>query len=530
MSATAVAVIAATLLIACALTAGVRRLAPRLGFIDRPDGDRKRHAQPTPLMGGLAIGVSFFLSATVLAAVLPRMFDGAKNGTLGLAPLLTSAGLFCLLGLYDDRRGLSPRAKLLGQIAACLPFVVWGEAIGMVGVLGVRCTLGIWSVPFTVFWLVACSNVINLIDGMDGLAGTISCIALMTLAAMATLMGRYDVTAVALLAAASVTGFLVYNWPPAKIFMGDSGSLMLGFLIGALAIQAALKQAACFMLIVPLVLISVPVFDTAMAILRRKLAGRKIGEADRGHIHHRLQAHGLSRVQSLLLIAGLCIAMAGFCVLSVLVNSEFLALLLCCSLLAVLVIARVFGHDEIDMALQHVRAIATLLVDIIQVVPSRLLAVRLTNMAPGQSEDYWQIVCQRLAQCGGKDLEIRFTDLDSRNVVHRLCWRADAPASPATDTWQVRHTVPRDGGILATLTATGTVDDPQWAAKVNEASQLFHTLCRIWPLAPLPRGSRDEGQGFEADVIRFDDSRPQQPHSIASPGEDADPLQQPRAA
>lgn len=341
---------------------------------------------------------------------------------------------------------------------------------------------------------------------------------------------RVALLAPALLAAASVAGFLVHNWPPAKIFMGDSGSLMLGFLIGAFAIQAVLKQAACFMLVVPLVLISVPVFDTAMAILRRKLAGRKIGEADRGHIHHRLQAHGLSRVQSLLLIAGLCIAMAGFCVLSVLMNSEFLALLLCCSLLAVLVIARVFGHDEIDMALQHLRAIATLLVDIIQVVPSRLLAVRLTNMAPGQSEDYWQIVCQRLAQCGGKDLEIRFTDLNSRNVVDRLCRRADAPALPATGTWQVRHTVPRDGGILATLTASGTVDDPQWAAKVNKASQLFHTLCRIWPLAPLPRGSRDEGRGFEADVIRFDDSHPQQPHSIASPGADANPLQQPRAA
>ncbi len=521
MPATAVAVISATFLLGCLLTAGARWWAPRLGMVDRPDGVRKRHARSTPLMGGAAICVSFLMSVPVLVAFMPSLHAPHRGGRVGLFPLLASAGLFCLLGLYDDRWGVKPQWKLAGQVAASLPFALWGGAIRTVGVLGIQCTLGVWSVPFTIFWLVACSNVINLIDGMDGLAGTISCIALLTLAAMATLMGRYEIAAVAMVAAASVAGFLVHNWPPAKIFLGDSGSLMLGFLIGALAIQATLKQAAGFMLIVPLILISVPVFDTAMAILRRKLAGRGISEADRGHIHHRLLDQGLSRTQSLLLIAGLSIAMAGFCVLSVLANSELLALLLCCSLLAALVIARVFGHHETDLALQHLRTIGGLLLDASRVLRSRLLAVRLTNMDPEQCDDFWQMVCGRLARCGGKDLEVRFTAVEDRAVLHRLSWTDGEPTVPTANTWQVKHTVRRDQGILATLTANGTTDGSQWAARLHEASELIHTLCRTWPLASLPFDTSDGDRLLDLDVISFDDAEVQEPQSLASPREAA---------
>jgi len=346
------------------------------------------------------------------------------------------------------------------------------------------------------------------------------------------LAGRYGVAAVPLVAAASVAGFLVHNWPPAKIFMGDSGSLTLGFLIGALAIQASLKQAAGFMLVVPLVLISVPVFDTGMAILRRKLSGRGIGQADRLHIHHRLQDQGLSRVQSLLLIATLCTAMAGFSVLSSLVNSELPALMLCCSVLAALVIARVFGHEEIDLTLQHLRAIGRLLADTSRTLPFRLLAVRLANMQLEHCDDYWQMMCDRVAQCGGKDMHFRLTDHEEQNVLHSLSWTADEPASPAADIWQVKHTVPRDSGILATLAVTGTVDQRQWAAQVNEASQLIFTLCRSWPLDVQRLGAADSDREHPADVIPFDDSSARQPHcgaTLSGQLEHAD-AQQTRAA
>lgn len=517
MPLTAAVIVAAAFLFGCILTAVARRLAPRLGFVDRPDDKRKQHARAMPLMGGVAIFAAFSLSALILVAVVPLPSDGLAEGRVDVFPLLASAGLFCLLGLYDDRRALTPRWKLLGQVLACLPFVLWGEAIGRIGALGVQCTLGAWSVPLTIFWLVACSNVINLMDGMDGLAGTIGCIALATLGAMAVLMGRYEVVVFAIVAAACVAGFLTHNWPPAKIFMGDSGSLMLGFLIGALAIQASLKQAAGFMLIVPLVLISVPVFDTVMAILRRKLSGRRIGEADRGHIHHRLQDQGLSRERSLLLIAGLCSAMSVFCVLSLLVGSDLLALTLCGSLLAVLVVARVFGHYEVDLALQHLYAIGHLLADTSRGLPSRMLAVRVKNMVPEQSDDCWRLACGQLAQCGGASLEICFAN-GKRNVLHRLCWKAEASELTAGgtatgDTWQVRHTVRRERGILVIFTAQGVMNEPQGAAQWNEATQLLHALCSTWPLDAIPPDTSDTSGGLDAHVIPFDDSLGQQPRA-----------------
>ncbi len=505
--ATPLVALAVAFLLGYALTAVARRVAPHLGMVDRPDGKRKHHDRPIPLMGGTAIYLAFAITMLLLMTFGPAPADGQRDGILGWLPLLASAILFCSLGLYDDRHALKPRWKLAGQVIACLPFVVWGGAIGKIGLLGLQCTLGMWSIPFTIFWLVACSNVINLIDGMDGLAGAISCIALLTLGAMATLMGRYDTAVVAIVAAAAVAGFLVHNWPPAKIFMGDSGSLMLGFLIGALGLQASLKQAAGFMLVVPLVLISVPVFDTAMAILRRKLSGRGIGEADHGHIHHRLQQQGLSCQRSLLLIAGLCFAMSGFCVLSFLVNSDLLALMLCCSLLAVLVVARIFGDYEIDLALQHARAIVRLLIDTSRVLPSRLLAIRLKNMGQERSEECWNMVCNQLAECGGTDLEMRFVSADGRKVLGRLQWASEKPA-PAADMWQMTHTVRRERGILAVLTAHGVVTSSLWAVRWNEATQWIHALGSTWPLETLPIGGAHESGNLDADVIRFDPAMP----------------------
>ena len=528
-----IAVVASAFLLGCALTAVARWFAPRIGLVDRPDGGRKCHARPTPLMGGVAICTAFLLSLLLLVALAPWLSAAPSIGDASsLLPLLASAGLFCLLGLYDDRFGLRPRYKLAWQIAACLPFAIWGGAVMKLGVLGTVWPLGAWSLPFTVFWLVACSNVINLMDGLDGLAGTISCIALVTLAAMSILIGRGETALPALAAAAGVAGFLVHNWPPAKIFMGDSGSLTLGFLVGAFSIEAALKQTAGFTLVVPLVLISVPVFDTAMAILRRRLSGRGIGEADRGHIHHHLQDRGLSRVQALLLIAGLCAAMAGFGMLSSWVNSEMLALLLCATLLTAMVIARVFGHYEAGLAWQHLRAVGGLLFDTSRALPSRLAAVRLANVDSVRHDDCWQLVCGRLAECGGRDMEFRFTDTEERQVFYRLAWNADAPTPTADDgTWQLKHTVLRDSGICATLTVNGTMGDSPWGLQLNETSRLIHALCRTWPLEYLQLDMRDDREG-DADILRFDDAavQPPQPRALSKEAASGAGAKPPRAA
>jgi UDP-GlcNAc:undecaprenyl-phosphate GlcNAc-1-phosphate transferase len=500
---TALAVGAGTFLLSYLLTAGARWLAPRIGLVDRPDGSRKLHARPMPLMGGVAICAALSLGALILVAVAPWLLSTELSNIAAMLPLFVSTGLFCLLGCCDDRWGLRPRHKLVGQIVASLPFAIWGRSIGAIEVLGVQWELGVWNVPLTVFWLVACSNVINLMDGMDGLAGTISCIALLTLAALSILIGRYEIAVIALLTTASTIGFLVHNWPPAKIFLGDAGSLMLGFLVGALAIEAALKQAASFTLVVPLVLISIPVFDTAMAILRRKLTGRGIGEADRGHIHHRLQDRGLSRVQSLLLISALCASMAAIAVVSFWVDNEALAVSLCGTLLAVLVMGRVFGHHETDLVLGHLRAIGCMLLETSRALPSRLLSVQLESMEAGQRQDYWRRVCARVERLGGKRLEFRFSDLQDRQIFFRLNWTADDPAEAGADHWQLSHSAIRDGEIRATLTARGVIPNPQAASRLSEASQLLYTLCRTWPLEDLLFGSLDESGESEMNRIQL---------------------------
>jgi UDP-GlcNAc:undecaprenyl-phosphate GlcNAc-1-phosphate transferase len=331
------------------------RVAPALGLLDRPDGQRKQHQKPTPLMGGVAIYLALLLSALCTYWLHPQRLPPDAPARATIVMLLVSGGMFCLLGLVDDRWEIGARNKFLWQIAASVPFAVWGRSIDAVQFLQWHLPLGFCAIPFTVLWLVAFSNVINLIDGLDGLAGTIGLLVSLTIAVLAGICGHGVVAVLALLVAGSLAGFLGHNWPPARIFMGDSGSLTVGFLIGALSIESWLKQAAGFTLIVPLVLVSIPMFDTAMAIVRRKLTGRSVGHADRGHIHHRLQDRGLTPLQVLLTLAGLCLAMALVAIASVVVDSQWLAAGLCLSVLLLLIIGRVFGHHEVRLISQYLR-------------------------------------------------------------------------------------------------------------------------------------------------------------------------------
>ena len=198
----------------------------------------------------------------------------------------------------DKVRGPSTRDR-----SRSLAICGWIETVR---VFGAFWNPGPLAIPFTVFWLVACVNIVNLLDGHDGLASTIGLIAVGTMAVLSGMIGGVELAVLCLIAGGAIAGFLIHNWPPAKIFLGDAGSMTIGFLIGALSMESSLKSAATFTLITPLAVLCVPMFDTVMAIVRRKLSGRSIGAADRGHIHHRLQDSGFSRLQTLLVISGLC--------------------------------------------------------------------------------------------------------------------------------------------------------------------------------------------------------------------------------
>ncbi len=268
------------------LTAAVRALAWRWGIVDWPDGRRKLHGRPVPLWGGMAV-----YGATVLG-LLTAHFGAAA--TENLAELSTAwmiaAGFVCFVGGIDDRFDLPSRMKLALQIVSVLPLILLGYYVDSIVLFGCPLELGWLGIPLTILWLVGCINALNLIDGMDGLASIIGLSTAVMMGVIAAGEGHPHVAAMALVLAASLAGFLMYNLPPASIFLGDSGSMVIGLTIGVLGMQGALKTSATLAITAPAVAMTLPIFDIVAALVRRRLTGRRFDSPDRLHIHHRLLA------------------------------------------------------------------------------------------------------------------------------------------------------------------------------------------------------------------------------------------------
>lgn len=334
------------LLTTVALTPLVGRLARRFDIVDRPDGHRKLHDRIIPLGGGVAVllGVVFAVSAMMW---LPNDWRADLRQELPfLTSLFLSALVICAVGLVDDRIGLKGRQKLAGQIAAVLILVFFGPHIRNVQLFDWNVELGVLSVPFTMFWLLGAINALNLIDGIDGLATSVGIIFSLSLAGLSLLTGHATEAVVALAMAGSLSGFLWHNRPPARIFLGDAGSMLIGLAMGVIAIRSSLKGPATIALAAPTAVWAIPIFDVCMAILRRKLTGRSLYVADRAHLHHCLQNRGFSQRKTVAWIAILCACTAAGALASVYHHSEILAVASVMIVLGTLVIMRVFGHAE----------------------------------------------------------------------------------------------------------------------------------------------------------------------------------------
>ncbi len=276
------------------LTPIVRKLALRTGFVDRPVA-RSMHTEPKPYLGGLAIFIAF------LTAVLAG--GGFRDSKV--VGILTGGALIVLLGIIDDRFRLTPKVKLLGQIAAAayLVYLFDVKIEYIYSPLGNRWIhFGAWSGVLTIFWIISLVNVVNFIDGLDGLAAGISSIAALTLL-LVSLQNHFSsaIVLTAALAGAAI-GFLRYNFNPAKIFMGDAGAMFLGYTLAAVSVHGVLKSAVTVGVVVPVMALALPIFDTAFAIIRRVATGRSIGEADKDHLHHRLLRLGLSHRNTVLVM------------------------------------------------------------------------------------------------------------------------------------------------------------------------------------------------------------------------------------
>lgn len=283
------------LLASLLLTPLARRLALRTGIV-APVVSRSVHTEPTPFLGGLAMYVAFALAMIAGGGLADRQVVG----------ILLCGGLIMLLGIIDDKVALRPKVKFLGQVAIAA-LLVWGFGVE---ILGIKSPLGERWIIFgevlgpilTVIWIVSFVNVINFIDGLDGLAAGISTIGALTLLLVSLQQGLPMAILLSAALAGSAVGFLRYNFNPAKIFMGDAGSMFLGFTLAALSVTGVLKSALTVSVIVPVLALAVPIFDTAFAIVRRLANGRSIGQADKDHLHHRLLRLGLSHRKTVLVM------------------------------------------------------------------------------------------------------------------------------------------------------------------------------------------------------------------------------------
>lgn len=269
----------------------VKVFAIRVGAIDKPDS-RKVHQVSIPRLGGLAIFVGYMVS------VLYSISDlGSITG------LLLGSLVIVAVGIWDDIKQIGPKTKLLGQIVAAGMLVLFGNQVEFINnPWGHMIYLEYLGIPLTIFWIVGFTNIVNLIDGLDGLAAGISLIACGAIFVVILQMGQIDLACITLALAGAACGFLRYNFNPAKIFMGDTGSMLLGFTMAAISVMGTVKTAAAIALVVPVIVLGLPILDTLFAIIRRRINGRPVFKPDKGHLHHRLLDLGLSQKQAVLLM------------------------------------------------------------------------------------------------------------------------------------------------------------------------------------------------------------------------------------
>ncbi|MEI7689438.1 MAG: MraY family glycosyltransferase [Candidatus Saccharibacteria bacterium] len=271
----------------------VRKLSQKVGAVAVPS-ERKIHKSIIPSSGGVAIFLGFLIASLFFNNPSPEIIGFLIGGTVITA-----------VGLLDDIFDLPPITKIFGQVLAALIVISAGVRIEFIGNLGAGNDglyyLGFLSLPFTFFWIVGITNAINFIDGLDGLAGGVTGIAAWTLGVVSLLSGRYDAAVLSFTLGAAAFAFLPYNFsnsPRKKIFMGDAGSNFLGYSLAVLSILGMVKIAAAFSMLIPILILAVPIFDTGFAIIRRLISGKSPFEADRMHLHHRIMERGVSHRQT----------------------------------------------------------------------------------------------------------------------------------------------------------------------------------------------------------------------------------------
>lgn len=277
------------------ITPVIKKLSLRFNITDQPNY-RKVHSKVMPRLGGLAVYISFLIGLLVFRPQDPHMIY-----------LFIGSLIIIITGILDDIYDISPKFKFLGQMIAAGVAISGGFDLEFINLpFGGQLDFGVFTIPITILWIVGITNAINLIDGLDGLAAGVSSIGLITISFMAFLQGDQFVMMIALLMLGSTLGFLVYNFHPAKIFMGDTGALFLGYMFALLSLLG-FKNITFFSFIIPIIILGVPISDTFFAIIRRMIHNKPLTAPDQYHLHHRLLENGFSHRQAVLVIYGIAV-------------------------------------------------------------------------------------------------------------------------------------------------------------------------------------------------------------------------------
>jgi UDP-GlcNAc:undecaprenyl-phosphate GlcNAc-1-phosphate transferase len=411
----------ASLLLSIIVTPLVRSLALRLHLIDRPDPSRKPDYRPIPRVGGIAVAFSF-VSSYFLWWLTPLHGIWTLQDNVSLIlKLIPAVALVFLIGMLDDLIGLTAWLKFAGQIIAAS--IAYFAGVQVMGFGGAAFTQWWWTLPATVLWLVACTNAINLIDGIDGLAAGLSLVATLSMLLGAALSHNVLLAFATVPLAGCLLGFLRYNFNPATVYLGDSGSLFIGFLLGCCGVLSSQKSATILGMTAPLLALAIPLLDTSLAIVRRFLRRQPIFTADRGHIHHRLLDRGLKPRNVALVLYGVGALAAVFSLVSANNHLE-VPVIIVFGVVTWIGIQRV-GFTEFDTAGRlimrgHFRGLLSSQI-VIDSLRDRLKTAETTD-------DCWRILESTYQELGFSWIQLRFAgQMFSTKECPPNCWRIEIP-------------------------------------------------------------------------------------------------------
>lgn len=452
-----------SLLLCLLMVPPARWLAVKVGLVDQPDGRRKIHGRTVPVTGGLAVFVSVW-SAIALGFLIPNPYQEALLAQQSiLFGLFLGCSMLVAIGVTDDFGYLRGRHKLVGQILATLIVMSFGVVVKTVHVFGFPIELGFMAWPFTSAMLLGAINSINLIDGMDGLLGSVGLWLSLAIAGMAALAGHWWAVLPALALAGSLIGFLRFNLPPASIFMGDAGSMAIGLMLGTLAIQCSLKAPTTVALLLPVGLLTMPFFDTAAAIVRRKLTGRSIYTTDRGHMHHCMLRRGFSISLVLVIVSLCCLATCAGVLASQAFNNEWIALLTMLSIVSMLVCTRLFGFAEAMLIKEQVISIFQ------PAKQTQQMEVRLQGT--GDWQRLWILLTDEAVRL---NLQQMLLDVNApaQHEGYHARWSRFHDAGEAPTLWRFEIPLSSNGQSIGRLLIAGHPDnDPVWS-KIATLTQL----------------------------------------------------------